>query len=122
MGEVEVNKAIITGINVVILLGLPCMLIWHIRRVKTKLHLSDDWMIQLMFVFLYITAISSEIPALWSRFEAYYIYNLKTPDALYKLTTWDRWSHLIFYVVLMVISSTITRKKIPNIIKDTIGN
>lgn len=122
MGETEVNKAIITAINAIILLGLPGMLIWHIRRVKTKKHLSDEWIIQLMFVFLYIISITAEIPALWVRWESYYVYNLPTPESLYKLTTWDRWSHLIFYVVLMVLSSTITRKKIPAIIKDTIAH
>jgi len=120
MQEIDVNKAVITAINVIVLLGLPVTLGWHISQVKTKRHLSDDWIIQLLIVFLYATAICAEIPALWARFDAYYIHKMIIPDSLYKLTTWDRFNHLFFYAIFIVFTVTVTRKTIPKVIRETL--
>lgn len=121
MQEIEVNKAVITIINILILLGLPCMFTWHVRQTKIKPHLSDDWIIQILILFLYGAAICAEIPALWVRWEAYYIYHIKLPEGMYKLATWDRWAHLIVYVVMFFLTYTFTKKKIPQVIRDTLS-
>lgn len=121
MNEIDVNKAFITAINVLILLGLPVMFAWHISRAKRLIHKSEDWIIQILIIFVYGLAITAEIPALWSRWYAYYTLQMKLPDVLYKLSTWDRWSHLIFYVVLFLLTYTFTRKKVPQIVTDTLG-
>lgn len=120
MQEIDVNKAVITAINVIILLGLPVTLGWHVSQVKSKKHLSDEWIIQLMIVFLYIVAICAEIPALWARFDAYYVYKMVIPDALYKLSTWDRWNHLLYYAIFIIFTVTVTRKTIPKVIRETL--
>ena len=121
MNEIEVNKAVITVINILILLGLPCMFAWHIGQAKRLLHKSEEWVIQILIIFVYGLAICAEIPALWSRYKSYYVLHLQMPDAIYKLSTWDRWGHLIFYVVLFMLTYTFTRKKIPRIVTDTLG-
>lgn len=121
MGEIEVNKSVITIVNIVILMGLPFMFAWHIKQARKKEHLSDDWIIQILIIFVYGIALCAEIPALWSRWEAYYVIKMQMPEGLYKLTTWDRWNHLCFYVVLFLMTYTFTRKKIPKIIRDTLS-
>lgn len=120
MTEISVNKAVITAINILILSGLPIMALWHYKQAKKKEHLSYDWMVQIMIIFLYIMCISAEIPALWSRWKAYYELRTQLPDVMYKLTTWDRWSHLLAYLVLFLLTHTITSKKVPKIVKDTL--
>lgn len=119
MEEIDVNKAIITGINIIILLGLPCMLAWHIKKARSKSHLSDEWMVQILIIFVYAIAISAEIPALWARWISYYQLNLKLPQLMYVLNTWDRYLHLFLYVVLFMLTYTFTRNKVPKIIRDT---
>jgi len=121
MNENDVNKAVITAINVIILLGLPIMFGWHINRAKRLMHKSDEWIIQILIIFTYGLAICAEIPALWIRYEAYYVMHMKIPEGMYKLTTWDRWGHAIFYVVLFLLTYTFTRKKVPQIVTDTLG-
>lgn len=121
MNEIDVNKGVITAINILILLGLPCMFAWHIGQAKRLIHKSEDWIIQILIVFVYGLAICAEIPALWIRWYAYYTLNMKMPDVVYKLSTWDRWSHCIFYIVLFMLTYTFTRKKLPKIVTDTIG-
>lgn len=121
MNELDVNKAVITAINILILLGLPIMFMWHIGYAKRLIHKSEEWITQILIIFVYGLAICAEIPALWSRWLAYYSMHLPMSGDLYKLTTWDRWSHMIFYVVLFLLTYTFTRKKIPQIVKDTIG-
>lgn len=121
MNEIDVNKAVITAINVIIILGLPCMLTWHVSRAKKLMHKSEDWITQILIIFVYGLAISAEIPALWIRWQAYYVLHIKLPDSIYKLSTWDRWGHLIMYVALFMLTYTFTRKKIPKIVTDTIG-
>ncbi len=121
MGEIEINKAVITAVNMLILMGLPFMFMWHIRQARKQVHLSDDWIIQILIIFTYGIAICAEIPALWSRLEAYYVLKMRMPEGLYKLTTWDRWNHLCFYVVLFLLTLTFTRKKVPKIIRDTLS-
>lgn len=121
MNEIDVNKAVITGINVLILLGLPCMFAWHIGQAKRLLHKSEDWIVQILIIFVYGLAISAEIPALWIRWQAYYVLHIQLPDSMYKLSTWDRYGHLMLYVALFLLTYTFTRKKIPQIVTDTLG-
>ena len=121
MNEIDVNKAVITLINVIILLGLPSMLGWHVTQAKRKLHKSDDWITQILIVIVYALAINAEIPALWSRWEVYYIQKLPLSKGLYFLTTWDREGHAIFYVALFFLTYTFTRKHIPQVIRDTLA-
>ena len=121
MNEIDVNKAVITAINVIILLGLPIMFGWHIARAKKLIHKSEDWVTQILIIFVYGLAILAEIPALWSRWEAYYVLKLQLTEGMYKLTTWDREGHAVFYVTLFLLTYTFTRKKIPQIVTNTIG-
>lgn len=119
--ETEVNKAVITAINAIILLGLPIMMGWHIAQVKKKFHLSDEWIIQILIIFVYALSICAEIPALWARWIAYYQMKMVLPDGIYKLVTWDRWNHLCLYVVLFLLTYTFTRKKVPQIVRNTLS-
>jgi hypothetical protein len=121
MNEIDVNKAVITIINVLILLGIPVMFGWHIAQAKRLLHKSEDWIVQILIIFVYGLAICAEIPALWARWIAYYSLNMKLPDSIYKLSSWDRWNHLIFYAALFLLTYTFTRKKAPKIVSDTLG-
>lgn len=121
MKEIDVNKAVITAINTVILLGLPVMLGWHIAQAKRLIHKSEPWIIQILIIFVYALAICAEIPALWSRWIAYYELKMQMPEGLYKLTTWDRWNHLVLYVAMFLLTYTFTRKKAPKIVSDTLG-
>lgn len=121
MNEIDVNKAVITVINVIILLGLPVMLGWHIGQAKRLIHKSEPWIIQILIIFVYALAICAEIPALWSRWIAYYELKMPLSDGLYKLTTWDRWSHLMVYAALFMLTYSFTRKKAPKIVSDTLG-
>jgi hypothetical protein len=121
MNESDINKAVITGINIVILLGLPIMFAWHIKQAKQLIHKSEDWIVQILIVFVYGLAICAEIPALWSRWIAYYTLKMPLPDGLYKLTTWDREGHAVFYAALFLLTYTFTRKKAPKIVTDTLG-
>ncbi len=121
MNEIDVNKAVITVINVLILLGLPVMLAWHISQAKRLMHKSEPWIIQILIVFVYSLAIAAEIPALWSRWEAYYNLHIVIPKTLYILTTWDREGHALFYAAFFLLTYTFTRKKAPSIIRDTLG-
>lgn len=118
MHEIEVSKAVITAINIVILLGLPWMFYWHVRQVKKQRHLSDDWIIQILILFVYSIAITSEIPALWARWVAYYEVKLNMPDSMYKLAAWDRWEHLLGYIALFLLTHTFTKKTIPKPVRD----
>jgi hypothetical protein len=121
MGEIEVNKLVITITNIAILAGLPCMLTWHIRQAKKQVHMSNDWVVQILIIFAYMVAIGAEIPALWARWKAYYVYKMDIPDSLYVLSTWDRYNHLFFYVIFFILTYSFTRKKVPNIIRDTLS-
>jgi len=105
VGEIDFYRLGITLINVVVLAGLPGMLIWHIVQAKKQDHLSDGWMVQILIIFVYGLAISAEIPALWSRWIAYYTLDLKLPPILYALSGWDRWLHLFFYVILFLLTA-----------------
>ena len=116
--DIDVSKAVITVINVLILMGLPMMFIWHVRQVKRCQHLSPDWMIQILILFVYMIAISAEIPALIARWIAYYQIHMKLPQILYMLSTWDRWNHLFFYVALFLLTHTFTKKHVPKVIRD----
>ena len=118
MHDIDVSKAVITVINIIILLGLPGMFIWHVKQVKRCPHLSPDWMIQILILFVYMIAISAEIPALVARWIAYYELRMKLPQILYMLSTWDRWNHLFFYVALFLLTHTFTKKQVPQIIRD----
>lgn len=118
--DIEVSKVVITAINVIILLGLPFMLGWHIRRMVKTNHGSYDWMMQLIIVFLYVIAISSEIPALWSRWVAYYELKMQIPEKLYVITMWDRWLRAIFYIFFFVFTFAFTVKRVPKVISDTL--
>lgn len=121
MNDIGVQKCVITIINIIILLGLPFMLAWHWHRAIKEVHKSEAWLTQLLCIFVYFIAICSEIPALWSRWYSYYTIKLQIPEMLYTLSAWDRWSRLVFYVFLFVLTYTFTRKKTPKIISDTIG-
>lgn len=121
MNEIDVNKAVITIINVLILLGLPAMFGWHIGQAKRLIHKSEEWIIQILIIFVYGLSICAEIPALWSRWIAYYELKMTLSDSMYKLTTWDRWNHLIMYVAMFLLTYTFTRKKAPKIVSDTLG-
>lgn len=119
--EIEVSKAAITAINVIILMGLPYMFFWHIKQARSKDHLSYDWMVQILIIFVYGIAITAEIPALWIRLISYYQLKLVIPEGLYKLTTWDRWSHLCEYAALFLLTFTVTKRKVPKIVRDTLS-
>ena len=121
MNDIDVSKAFIIGICSVILLGLPFMFWWHVKQARKQPHLSDDWMIQIMILMAYATAITAEIPAIWSRIIAYYFLKMQIPDGLYKLTAWDRWEHLLFYCFLFLLTYTFTRKAIPKPIRDMLS-
>ncbi len=121
MQEVEINKIVITAINVIILMGLPVWAVWHGRRIKNCEHMSYDYWMQILIVMCYITAICAEIPALWARWKAYYIYHMDISDSLYVLTTWDRWNHLLFYVIFMFLTWSITYKRVPKAFTEALG-
>lgn len=121
MNEIDVNKAVITAINGVILMWLPCMLVWHIVQIRKFIHLSYDWTVQLLIIFCYCLAVNCEIPALWSRLYAYYNLKLTMPELLYTLTTWDRWGHVLFYAFFSLLTVIVTRKSIPQPIKDILS-
>ena len=120
MEELNWDKAVITAINVLILSGLPIMLGWHVRQAKRQSHHSYEWQIQIFTIFLYMLAISCEIPALWARAIAYYQYHMYIPSVLLKLSAWDRWGRLLFYAVFFFYTYTIARKKMPQIVSDTL--
>lgn len=121
MYEIQLSKTIITVINIIILMGLPLMFWWHVRQARKKDHLSEDWMMQIIIIFTYGVAICAEIPALWVRWVSYYQLNIVLPEGVYKLSTWDRWNHACFYVVLFLLTHTFTKKKVPKIIRDTLS-
>gem|GEM_PF-1947717 len=121
MHDIDVSKATITIINVVILLGLPLMFIWHVKQVKRCKHLSDDWMIQILILFVYMVFMEAEIPALWARWIAYYQLKMKLPQALYVLSTWDRWGHMFGYSCLFLLTHTFTMKRIPKVVRDMLS-
>jgi len=119
MQETEISKLAITIINVLIEGALPFWLIWHIRQMRKREHLSYDYWIQFTISLLYGCAVLAEIPALWSRWKAYYVYKMVLPDDLYVLTTWDRVNHLVLYVVIMFLTWSITYKRVPKAFTDT---
>jgi hypothetical protein len=121
MREIEVNKAFITIINVVMLSGLGVLVVWHIRQARNKLHLSKEWMFEIMTIFLWGCAFSCEIPALWTRIKAYYVLKTVMPDSLYVLVTWDRWGHLFFYCVLFIYTRAVSKREVPKFVKDTLS-
>jgi hypothetical protein len=121
MQETDVTKAVITAINVIILILLPIMAAWHICRIKKFEHASYDWWMQILVVLSYGAAINAEIPALWSRWKSYYVWHIQIPEAAYTLTTWDRWSHALYYILFMFITWALTKKRVPSIITETIG-
>ena len=117
MEEININKAIITIINILVLIGIPIMARFHIIKAKKEIHLSYEWWIQIMFVIMYISCLTSEIPAFWSRYRAYYELKLTINDtSLYVLTTWDRWNHLLNYLIIYLITYSVSKKEIPNIV------
>ena len=119
MQETEINQIAITVINIAVLGSLPGWFFWHIRQMRKREHLSFDYWIQFIIVLLYGAAINAEIPALWARWDAYYVYHMKIADGLYKLTTWDRSGHLFEYVILMFLTWSITYKRVPKAFTDT---
>lgn len=119
MEPVEINKAVITVINIIVLGALPWWVYWHLQTRRQLNHMCYDWWIQTIIVMLYSSAICAEIPALWSRWKAYYELKMVMPDSLYILTTWDRWSHLLTYVILMFLTWSITYKRVPKAFTDT---
>ena len=121
ISEIDVYKIIITAINVVILLWLPCMVVWHILQMKKAKNLSYEWVVQLLFVFCFCLAVNCEIPALWSRYIAYYKMHMTLPEGLYFLTSWDRWGHVLEYAFFSLTTIIVTRKHVPKIIMDTLS-
>lgn len=119
MQETEISKLAITILNVVILGSLPLWMAWHIRRMKQCVHMSYDYWMQFIISLLYFTGIAAEIPALWSRWKAYYVYQLNIPDSLYVLTAWDRFNHLVLYLIIMFLTWSITYKRVPKAFTDT---
>lgn len=116
--DIELSKIAITVINWVILMGLPIMFIWHIKHAKKRKHLSDGWIIQILIIFAYGVAMFCEIPALWSRYLAYYVYQINMPDIIYTLSTWDRTGHLCYYAVFMLLTHVFTSNYIPKKVRD----
>jgi hypothetical protein len=121
MKEIDVNKAFITGINIVMLLFLFLLIIWHAKEARTKRHLSKDWMFEIMAIFIWCCAFSCEIPAFWTRIKAYYVLKTVMPDSLYVLVTWDRWGHLFLYFVLFIYTRAVSRREVPKFVKDTLS-
>jgi hypothetical protein len=119
--DIELSKIAISALNFLILIALPCMLGWHITQARRRKHLSDGWIIQILIVFTYSVAIFAEIPALWARFLAYYIYRVEMPDILYTLATWDRTGHLFLYAVMMLLTHTFTSNYIPKSIRNMLS-
>lgn len=119
--DIELSKIAISALNVIILMALPAMWLWHVNQARRRKHLSDGWIIQILIVFAYSTAIFAEIPALWGRFLAYYVYDVKMPDVVYTLATWDRTGHLFFYAVLMLLTHTFTSNYIPKSIRNMLS-
>lgn len=119
--DIELSKIAISAVNFIILLGLPCMMGWHIVNARRRVHLSDGWMIQILIIITYAVAIFSEIPALWSRWLAYYVYQIKMPDIIYTLSSWDRTGHLCLYAMFMLLTYTFTSNYIPKAVRDILS-
>jgi hypothetical protein len=119
MQEEQIEKLVITVINVLVLGSLPFWFAWHIKQMKNLNYLSYDYWIQFIIVLLYGAAINAEIPALWSRWVSYYDYNLSLPKLIYVLTTWDRFGHLGLYLIIMFLTWSITYKRVPKTFTDT---
>lgn len=121
MYEIEVNKGVITFINIAILSGLPVFFAFHIRAIKKHAQWSFDWWQQVIIALLYIAAINTEVAAFWGSYKTYYGYSIVLPDSIYTLTTWQRWGRLLFYVILYLQTWVATMKLIPTSVKNTIG-
>lgn len=121
MTENEVSMFIITIFNCVILVALPICTIWHTARIRKFPHWSDDWWTQIIIVMSYIAAINCEIPALWSRVTAFYVYRLVIPQHILTLTTWDRWGRALFYIFYFLLTWIFTKKRIPEFVKETLS-
>lgn len=119
MQETEINKLAITVLNVIIIGSLPLWFMWHIRKMKQCEHMTYDYWIQFIIALMYFTAFSAEIPALWARWKAYYIYKMEITADLYVLTTWDRFNHLALYLIIMFLTWSITYKRVPKAFTDT---
>lgn len=115
--EIEVWKAVITSINVLLIPALFFWIAWHLNHIKLFARHSYDWWIQIFITLSYITAFTAEVPAFISRIKAYYELKMVMPNSLYILTTWDRWNHVIFYIIFMVLTYSITTKTIPQFAK-----
>ena len=119
--ENDAYTVFIMFFNIIILIGLPIMPIWHgYKAIKMFMH-SYDWQLQIFIIFIYILAINAEIPALLSRWKVYYTLKINLPDSIYVLNAWDREGHAIFYGAFIFLTVIITNKKMPKIITDTIG-
>lgn len=116
--DIELSKIAISCFNCVILIGIPFMVIWHIRKAKKTEHASKDWISQVLFVIAYIIAFLAEIPALWSRYLAYYVYNINMPDIIYSLSSWDRILHLCFYPAMFLGTFTVSSSYVLKKVKD----
>lgn len=121
MQQTQIYQAIITAINLIILAGLPYWFVWHFRHARKIRSHSDEWWIQILIIIGYGLAISCEIPALISRVLAYYDYNTRINNVIYILTLWDRWGRLTFYVLYMLLTWSIAKKRVPQVVKDTLS-
>jgi hypothetical protein len=121
MQEIDISKAVITCINVIILIGLPVALILHLLHARKMLHWSFEWWQQIIISIVYTAGISAEIPACWIRLKSYYQYNIVLPESFYTLSMWDRYSHMLFYVLLYLLTWVVTFRRIPESVKNTIG-
>jgi len=116
--DIELSKIFISAINCVILIGIPFMMLWHVRKAKKAEHASKEWISQILFVIAYCVAITAEIPALWSRYLAYYVYDIKMPDIIYTLSSWDRLLHMCMYPAFFLASFTVSSNYVLQKVKD----
>lgn len=121
MGRVEATKALITMFNITILFALPVFGIWHAIRIRYFKYWSHEWWTQIIITLCYIAAMNAEIPAFLSRLIAYYIQDLKVSGVLYTLNTWDRWAHVLFYGLFVLLTWIFTKNRMPKYIIDTLG-
>lgn len=119
--DISFVKAFITLINFIILIQIPINIIKCRNKIFKLEYDSFEWASMIVLTILWVVALSAEIPALIVRYLSYYKYHIQLPDILFVLNIWDRWLHLVFYLIFELYTYMQLNKKVPGIIKSTFG-